>query len=537
MKRLMKRSKKKKRVIIAGAGISGLTAGAYLSRIGHDVLVLEKSPYVGGLVNSFKKDEFFFDTGPRAIGNAGILEPMLEDLKIELPLVKGLVSTGIKTDIIHYDTVKEIDDYIKSLKGFFPKHSKDIRKIEKRIRSCSRMTRTLNKAANPFFKNPLTDIGYTLHLFIPWLPSFLAVVLKSILNRRSIDQELDAITNNERLKDIVDQHFFKGTPAVFAFGYFENFQDYKYPIGGTSELPKALERKIISDGGVIKKNRAVVSVHPGHRTVVDSKGEVHPYDNLIWAANLRSLYEMVDSDSFSAGRRRRFFNEKEALFFTDAGESVLTLFTAVDESPAYFRKISRGHFIYTPKTCGLGDLHRGQLAGMKENFPSLSKQQLFSWLKSLCERNSYEISIPVLKDVNLAPPGKTGLVISILFDGELCKMIRDAGWMDEFKAKAEEYMLSVLDESVYPGIRKKIIFTKTTTPFTLMKMFNVYNGAITGWSLEGKSPVPNSLFGIQRSVKTSIPRVYKAGQWSYSPSGVPIAILTGRIAASAVDTC
>jgi hypothetical protein len=37
------------------------------------------------------------------------------------------------------------------------------------------------------------------------------------------------------------------------------------------------------------------------------------------------------------------------------------------------------------------------------------------------------------------------------------------------------------------------------------------------------------------TAKTAIPDVFKAGQWSYSPSGVPIAILTGRIAAHVIQ--
>jgi phytoene dehydrogenase-like protein len=34
--------RRKKRVIVAGAGISGLTAGAYILRGGHELLILEK---------------------------------------------------------------------------------------------------------------------------------------------------------------------------------------------------------------------------------------------------------------------------------------------------------------------------------------------------------------------------------------------------------------------------------------------------------------------------------------------------------------
>ena len=45
-------------MVIVGAGISGLTAGAYLVRSGHDVLILEKSSRCGGLVSSFQKEGF-----------------------------------------------------------------------------------------------------------------------------------------------------------------------------------------------------------------------------------------------------------------------------------------------------------------------------------------------------------------------------------------------------------------------------------------------------------------------------------------------
>jgi hypothetical protein len=40
-------------------------------------------------------------------------------------------------------------------------------------------------------------------------------------------------------------------------------------------------------------------------------------------------------------------------------------------------------------------------------------------------------------------------------------------------------------------------------------------------------PVVNKLQDIPKSVLTVIPNIYQAGQWSYSPAGVPIAMLTG----------
>ena len=126
-------------------------------------------------------------------------------------------------------------------------------------------------------------------------------------------------------------------------------------------------------------------------------------------------------------------------------------------------------------------------------------------------------------------------MISLLFDGELFELVERAGWYDEFREKTMEYMLDTLEDSIYPGLNDKILFRRSATPMTLSNMFNNANGAITGWSLEEKPPVPNSLAGITAAVKTKIPDIYKAGQWSYSPSGVPIAILTGRIAAGAIQ--
>ena len=37
-----------------------------------------------------------------------------------------------------------------------------------------------------------------------------------------------------------------------------------------------------------------------------------------------------------------------------------------------------------------------------------------------------------------------------------------------------------------------------------------------------------------KSVLTPIPKILKAGQWTYSPSGIPIAILTGFLSAKKV---
>jgi phytoene dehydrogenase-like protein len=249
---------------------------------------------------------------------------------------------------------------------------------------------------------------------------------------------------------------------------------------------------------------------------------------------MKSLYKNVNCTKGSPRLQKRIKEEKEKLLPLKSGESVFSLFLALNEDPETFRKISKGHFIYTPDPHGLGDLHRKRLQQIKDDFDKFTKEEVYQWLKDFCHYNTYEISIPVLKDKTLAPDNKTGIIISLLFDGQLLHLVETAGFYEEFKDKTTLYILNVLNETIYPGLKKRILFEKSATPLTLEKMFNTSDGAITGWSLEGKIPVPRSLTRILGSSKTKIPHVYTAGQWSYSPSGVPVAILTGRIAAGKI---
>ena len=51
------------KVIILGAGISGLSAGYHLKKYGFEVLLYEKEEKVGGLCKSKRYDNLIFDYG------------------------------------------------------------------------------------------------------------------------------------------------------------------------------------------------------------------------------------------------------------------------------------------------------------------------------------------------------------------------------------------------------------------------------------------------------------------------------------------
>jgi phytoene dehydrogenase-like protein len=113
----------------------------------------------------------------------------------------------------------------------------------------------------------------------------------------------------------------------------------------------------------------------------------------------------------------------------------------------------------------------------------------------------------------------------------LTSRIRARGWYEEFKKKVEELFIMTVSSSIYPNLKDKVLFSFSTSPWSIYERVGSSEGSIVGWSFEGKIPVVTSMFNMGSSVKTALPDVYAAGKWVYSPAGGPTAIMTGRIAA------
>jgi phytoene dehydrogenase-like protein len=116
----------------------------------------------------------------------------------------------------------------------------------------------------------------------------------------------------------------------------------------------------------------------------------------------------------------------------------------------------------------------------------------------------------------------------------LFRAIRKAGWLDEFVLELENRVLNVLSDSVYPGLKDKIIARFSFSPLHIESRVGSSEGAITGWAFRESMPVINKIQLSGRSVRTPVASIFQAGQWAYSPAGVPMSILTGKIAADRV---
>lgn len=90
-------------------------------------------------------------------------------------------------------------------------------------------------------------------------------------------------------------------------------------------------------------------------------------------------------------------------------------------------------------------------------------------------------------------------------------------------------------DTLFPKMNSKIMDRFCSTPLTIERLTGNSDGAITGWAFTNpEMPAESRFREIAKSVNTKIPDVLQPGQWSFSPSGLPVSILTGKLAADKV---
>ncbi len=514
--------------VVIGGGIAGLTAAAYLAKSGHTTLLCEKERTCGGLVNTFERDGFFYDGGIRAMENSGVLFPMLKHLGLDIEFVKNHVSIGIEDRVIRIESEDDVTEYQALLTGLFPESREEIGAIVAQIRKIVHYMEVQYGIDNPVFLDMKEDREYLAKVILPWVLKYALTVRKISAMNVPVEDFLRRYTRDQGLLDIIAQHFFRATPAFFALSYLKLYRDYYYPRGGTGKLVEKMVAFIEGHHGTISTGTEILAVHPDKRLVIDAQGRAYEYGRLIWASDQKSLYRFIDPDDIADGQVRSAVMERRDLLEDKSGnDSVLTVFLALDLDKRYFASKASEHCFYTPS-------RTGQTAAGP--IPTEGDQETIeTWLEQFFALTTYEISCPVLRDSALAPDGKTGLIVSVLFDYKLTKHVEDTGWYEAFKSFAETCIIDTLDASIYPGIKDAILHKSTSTPLTIARLAGTTDGAITGWAFTNTPmPAENRLPKILNAIKTPLPGVFQAGQWTYSPSGLPISILTGKLAADRV---
>ena len=133
------------RIIIIGSGLGGLSAGAMLSRMGHDVTVLEQAHQIGGCLQCFERDGVRFETGMHVVGSIREGEILSNYLKMFGVDDKLHFSSLDRTayDIVslkghQYRFANGHEEMIDSLLPFFPGEGDNLRNYWRLVDSVAR---------------------------------------------------------------------------------------------------------------------------------------------------------------------------------------------------------------------------------------------------------------------------------------------------------------------------------------------------------------------------------------------------------------
>jgi phytoene dehydrogenase-like protein len=145
-------------------------------------------------------------------------------------------------------------------------------------------------------------------------------------------------------------------------------------------------------------------------------------------------------------------------------ESVFSVFAAVDLPAQDLWPYPVPHCIYSPGP-------RGAVGNA-----ALTDPEYFR-----CA--AVEISIPCLRDPSLAPPGRTGVILS-----SLSFMDYREGWdrlsEPEYRRRKQETTQTLLDSvsRLMPQLGRRLLFSQSASPRTMQTYTLNHGGAFTGWS-------------------------------------------------------
>jgi len=240
-------------VVIVGAGLGGLTCGAYLAKAGFPVTILESHNVPGGYATSFTRGDFNFEVSLHAMAASNnATYQILSDLglldKIELVQLENshrLISGS--RDIVLPDHDPEA--YIQLLSGFYPSEKDGIRGFITQILAIQEEVYRLFRNQNDYIT-----------LFFPFQYSEMWGV-----RNKTLKDLLDEHVNDPKLKDDLGYLWgYYGLPPSMLSGFYyaNSVADYlrngSYYIKGRSQdLSNALAEIIAENGGTVQMNTAV----------------------------------------------------------------------------------------------------------------------------------------------------------------------------------------------------------------------------------------------------------------------------------------
>jgi phytoene dehydrogenase-like protein len=385
--------------------------------------------------------------------------------------------TGGKSFIIYTD----IDRLEQHMKELSPADKEVIEEFIQGIRACTRFDMPIEKA--PELYGPIDGLKplFKMFPFLRVMRKWKRISVQDFANRFSDPFLREAFPLSFDLPD------FPMMGMLMTLAWMHN-KSAGYPVGGSLEFSRAIERRYL-----------------------DSGGEIH----------YRSPVSKILAENDQAiGVRLADGTEHRSDIVVSAADGHATIFDMLEEK--YINDKIRGYYDKLPIFPPLVQV----ALGVARSFEGLPPSIIYPLEEPVTiagqERKRVDVEIHNF-DPTLAPPDKT--VLKVMFDSNYDYwkgLTEDSAHYQAEKEQIADKVIALLEQR-FPGLAGQVEMCDVATPMTWERYTGNWRASFEGWLTTTKT------FGMRMS-KTlpGLKNFYMAGQWVEPGGGVPTAAMSGR---------
>lgn len=500
-------------VVIIGAGVSGLTSAALLSRAGLSVGVFEMDTRPGGYLAGFRRKDFRFDSAIHWLnqcGPKGLVTRVFDLIGNDHPTAEE--QPNIKRymgDTYNYLLTNNPDELKDELIGKFPHEKKG---IERFFQDAKQLGKSFDGLPN--YSRSLETMGFLEKTF--YNIQRLEFVMPFLKHIRFTGAEKTVLglqryfKDPEMLKIFGSEEELLSALVPIGWAYYNDYQSP--PKGGSQVFPEWLDYVTEHLGNDVCYQCRVTDVHVENGTAtgitIDRKGETFNVKakQIVAACDVEALYErMLPTNAIPEKVKEKFRN---AQLYSSAVTVSIGLNCPVEE-------------------LGLDDamlfLVRDDVKRTEHNAGDPHKAGI-------------SVLAPSFRDPSLAPDGKGTMTIycyaSFDQDDKWKTEVDEKGRLKrgeaykKFKQEFADVLIDRVEKKLKQDIRSHIEYCDIATPITHWRYTGNREGSLMG-ARPGKANMQAKIAGHQTPVKS----LWLSGHWADLGGGVPIAVKTGMNAA------
>jgi phytoene dehydrogenase-like protein len=486
-------------VVVIGAGLGGLTAGAILARAGRKVLIIERSNSVGGAASSYKSGDLFVEGSlhetsdphdPRdpkhdPLTRAGVIDAVKWVPSGALYEVRGgpLRRPFVMPD--HFTQAQRV------LTERFPEAADGIAQLlgdmERIAGSVSALSRSAGQA-----KSARENVNALLKL-VPSLGDW----------RLSLSEKLDRVLgDNEAVKCALAANlsYFHDDPGTLWWIFFAMAQGSylqsggRYVQGGSQRLSSALARSVRNAGGEVLVRRIVSHVE------LDGRGQISTVTHTArdgsdpQAVSCRRVISNAAPEALATLIPDSAAAELKASYAQETpSASLFALTLGLSKPPREFGIKVYSTQILPPDMTRLADYAKGATLMAQEPGEHMPPM-------SIVDYAAIDSGVP-------APP----YVLSVLGPDHLSNW--DNSDIEAYRAKRGRWQDAIVRylDSLYPGLAENVVAASFNSALSVRQYLNAPHGAVYGFApapQRSAQPIP------RRSPRTVVPGLYLASAYA-----------------------